>query len=175
VANPTDALALAQLREATGSNKALLQVGDPTQPAQRIVEGRPLLVSPYVAIGDVWGIPAERVLLVVRDDADVVAGASPFFTSDRTAVRATRVGFGFPDAAAIVRIRRAAAVDRLRRVQVRMEPGWSVAVGDAVVGSGQVAVVEPDRARELVERGVARVVRPCRGGIDPASNVTSAA
>lgn len=56
------------------------------------------------------------------------------------------------------------------RVQVRMEPGWSVAVGDVVVGPGQVAMVGPARARELlVECGVARVVRPRRGKIDPAS------
>ncbi len=110
LAHPDDALALSLLRTATGSNETLLQA-DPTQPARRVLQGRPLLVSPNVAVGDVYGIPEDRCVLVVREDADVVADASPFFTSDRTAVRATmRVGFGFPHQAAVVRIRRAAAV-----------------------------------------------------------------
>ncbi len=55
--------------------------------------------------------PADLAVLVVREDAYAVADASPFFTSDRTAVRATmRLGFGFPHESAVVRIRRAAAV-----------------------------------------------------------------
>lgn len=104
VANPADALRLAQFKTADGGRLPLLAV-DPTQPARRIIEGRPLLVSAAVAEGTVWGIPTERVLLVVRQDADVVADSSPFFTSDRTAVRATmRAGLGYVHEAAIVKI-----------------------------------------------------------------------
>jgi HK97 family phage major capsid protein len=109
LAHPDDALALSLLRTTTsGSNETLLQA-DPTQPARRVLQGRPLLVSANVAVGDVYGVPEDRCVMVVREDADVVADGSPFFTSDRTAVRATmRVGFGFPHEAAVVRIRRAA-------------------------------------------------------------------
>ncbi len=45
LAHPDDALALSLLRTATGSNETLLQA-DPTQPARRVLQGRPLLVSP---------------------------------------------------------------------------------------------------------------------------------
>lgn len=104
VANPSDALALAQVKESSGSNKALLSP-DATQAGRRTIGGVPLLTSPYVTEGTVWGLDSSRALLVVRDDAEVVADRSVFFTSDRVAVRATmRVGFGFPHAAAVVKI-----------------------------------------------------------------------
>ncbi len=104
VANPIDALALAKVRKATGSNEPLLQP-DPTAAGRRIISGVPLLVSPAVPVGTVWGIPASRSYVVVREDATIDVDASPFFTSDRTAVRATlRVGFAFPHAAALVKI-----------------------------------------------------------------------
>ena len=105
VANAATAAALFGLREATGSNKGLL-AADPTQPARRLIEGAPLLISPAVANGVVWGVPADRVTLVIRRDATVRADASVFFTSDRIAVRATmRVGFGFPDPASVQQVK----------------------------------------------------------------------
>lgn len=106
VANPADALALAQIKESTGSNKPLLQP-DPTQPTRRTIQGVPLYVSPHVTAGDVWGIPKGRVFVVIREDAEVESSAHTFFTSDRVAVRATmRVGFGFPHVAAVMVVRR---------------------------------------------------------------------
>lgn len=108
-ANPADALALSLLKEATGSNRNLLQP-DPTQPSRRVLAGRPLYTSPYVPEGTVYGTDASRVLLVVRDDAEVTTDRSIFFTSDRVAVRATmRVGFAFVHAATVVAITRAEA------------------------------------------------------------------
>jgi hypothetical protein len=94
VTNPATALVLANMKEATGSGKPLLQP-DPTQPTRRMIFGVPLLTSPEAAVGTVWGLPAERVVTAVRRDAEVKADRSVFFTSDRVAVRATcRVGFG---------------------------------------------------------------------------------
>ncbi len=104
VTNATTAAALFGLRKATASNESLLQP-DPTQPARRLIEGAPLLIAPGVANGIVWGIPQDRVALVIRRDASIVADSSAFFTSDRIAVRATmRIGFGFSDPAAIQKV-----------------------------------------------------------------------
>jgi HK97 family phage major capsid protein len=108
VTNPTTALVLANMKEASGSGKPLLGA-DPTQPTRRVIFGVPLLTSPEAAVGTIWGMSAARVTTVVRRDAEVKADRSVFFTSDRVAVRATcRVGFGFPHTAALVRIRLAA-------------------------------------------------------------------
>lgn len=86
VTNPATALTLAGIKTATGSNQNLLAV-DPAQPSRRLVEGRPLLVSPAVPARVVYGIPGDRAHLVVRDDATVDVDRSVFFTSDRVAVR----------------------------------------------------------------------------------------
>jgi len=105
VTNPATALVLANLKEATGSGKPLLEA-DPTKPTRRMIFGVPLLTSPEAPVGTIWGLPAERVVTAVRRDADVTADRSVFFTSDRVAVRATcRIGFGFPHTSALVRIR----------------------------------------------------------------------
>ncbi len=104
VANPADALAMAKLRKSTGSNEPLLS-SSATDASTRQLVGVPLLVSPSVAAGTVWGIDGSRSYLVIREDATVEVDASPFFTSDRTAVRAVeRVGFAFPHAASVVKI-----------------------------------------------------------------------
>lgn len=53
----------------------------------------------------VWGIPKAQSIVVIRKDATVVSDASVYFSSDRTAVRATlRVGFGFTYPAAVIKI-----------------------------------------------------------------------
>lgn len=52
-----------------------------------------------------WGIPRDRVLVVVRDDPRVEVDRGVYLTSDRVAIKATmRVGFAFPHPAAIVKI-----------------------------------------------------------------------
>jgi len=66
VANPADALLLAQLKDQDGSNRPLLGT-DPTQPTRRLILGVPLYVSPAVAVGTVWGIPQDRTLIVTRE------------------------------------------------------------------------------------------------------------
>jgi len=87
VANPADALLIGQLKESQGSNRGLLQP-DATSPTGRIINGRPLYVSPAVTEGTIWAIPQTSVYLGVRQDATVEFDSSAFFTSDRTAVRA---------------------------------------------------------------------------------------
>lgn len=104
VCSPPEALALAKLRQATGSNVPLLGA-DVTSPTSRSIFGVPLYVSPFVGPKVVWAIPGDRVMVVVRADAKVEADSSVYFTSDRVAVRATmRVGFAYPHALAIQKI-----------------------------------------------------------------------
>lgn len=104
VTSPATALTLATLKDRADSNATLLGV-DPALPSRRLIEGRPLLVSPDVPDGQVWGLPASRVYTVIRSDAEVSADASVFFTSDRIAVRATmRLAFGFVHEPAVVHL-----------------------------------------------------------------------
>ncbi len=104
VAGPAVALALAKIRQATGSNQPVLGT-DATSATGRRVLGVPLHVSPYVAADTLWAIDSSRVWLVVRDDAAVEADRSVFFTSDRVAVKATmRAAFGFVHPQALVKV-----------------------------------------------------------------------
>lgn len=105
VVHPTNAVALAKLKEATGSNKSLLQP-DPTQPTRRLIGGVPVLLSPDAPTDTVWAVSKEYSIVVLRNDAKVEVDSSPFSTSDRTAVRVTlRVGFAFPHPLALARVR----------------------------------------------------------------------
>lgn len=102
VANPADALALAQLKsDSTDSNQPLLGM-DPSQPTRRLIFGVPLFVSPHVPANTVYGIPRERVLVVRRSGVELKVDSSAYFSSDRIGVRAImRVGFAFPHEAAV--------------------------------------------------------------------------
>lgn len=103
-ANPADALALAVLKESTGSNRDLLQP-DPTQPSRRILAGVPLVVSSYVPEGVIWGIPRASVYTIMREDTALAIDKSRYFEKDSIGIRATmRVTFGFPNPGAIQRI-----------------------------------------------------------------------
>lgn len=107
VANPADALALAQIKVGSASNASLLDP-DPTQPARRLLAGLPLIASPAVAVGTVWGVPTAHIMVVIRNDVDVQVDKSVYFTSDRAAIRATlRVGFAFPHPLGIVAVTKA--------------------------------------------------------------------
>src|SRR5690606_39588088 len=89
VANPADALALAKIKETSGSNRPLLQP-DPTQPTRRMIHGVPLLTSPYVTEGIVWGWDSSRVMTALREDTRVDIDKSAYFTSDRLAIQIGR-------------------------------------------------------------------------------------
>lgn len=102
--SPATALVLAQLKTGTGSNASLMQP-DPTAPGRRIVAGIGLQVSPAIADGLIWGIPASRSVMVVRQAARIDVDSSAYFSSDRVGIRGTmRVSFGFPHPAALVKI-----------------------------------------------------------------------
>lgn len=104
VANPVDALKMAKVKKATGSNEPLLG-NDPTQPTRRVIGGVPLLVSPAVQAGTIWGIPAGRIVVPIREDVTLEVDRSVYFTSDRIAVKGTmRVAFLYPHAAAVQKI-----------------------------------------------------------------------
>jgi HK97 family phage major capsid protein len=104
ILHPTDALAFAKIKSGTGFNTPLLQP-DPTQPTRSVVFGVPMLVSPQAAQGVIWGLAADRILTVLREDATVETDRSVYFTSDRVAVKGVmRIGFAFLHNAAVVKI-----------------------------------------------------------------------
>lgn len=103
-ASPATALKLATIKSGTNFNTPLLGQ-DPTVPTRRTVQGLPILVSEFIADNIVWGIPAERAVIVVRQDATVETSRDALFTSDRLAVRAImRVSWGFPHPEAIQKV-----------------------------------------------------------------------
>lgn len=104
VANPDDALAIAKLKEKSDSNRALL-TPDPTQPGATTISGVPLLASPAVAKGTIWGLPKDRIVIAIRKDAELEADTSAFFTSYKTALRAVmRTTFLYAHPASITKI-----------------------------------------------------------------------
>ncbi|MFC7789731.1 phage major capsid protein [Microbacterium sp. MAHUQ-60] len=105
VLNPTDAATLAKVKTGTGSNVLLLGGGAENGPSRTIL-GIPVRTSPSVTSGTAWGIPAARTFVVLRRDTEVVIDRSARFEYDQTAIRAVcRIGFGFPHARGIIRIK----------------------------------------------------------------------
>lgn len=105
VANPADAAILAKLKQGTASGNVPLLGADPTQPGRRQILGPPLLTSPYVTAGTVWGIDRRYAYIVLREDATVFTDTSVFLSSDRVAVFARlRIGFAWPNPGAIVKV-----------------------------------------------------------------------
>jgi hypothetical protein len=91
------------------SNEPLLAstMGDVSNPVRRQIFGVPLYSVPEgpIADGVVWAIAADKVFSVMRQDTSVQANPSFYFGSDSTAVRGTmRLAYGFPHAAAVVKI-----------------------------------------------------------------------
>lgn len=98
IANPVDALIIAQLKDSNDSNRGLLE--DP-----RTVYGRPLKVSAKVEAGTFWAVDASRIVTVLREDTTLSVSEDAYFSSDRVAIRATmRVGFGFPSEQSIAKL-----------------------------------------------------------------------
>lgn len=107
--NPGEAVLLAQVKAGSALNTSLLSP-DPTSPTGRSILGRPVFVTPSVPNGVVYGIDRTRTYLIVREAATVEADSSPFFSSDRTAIRAViRACPGFAHPASSVRITRASS------------------------------------------------------------------
>lgn len=101
VVNDVDAEKLLVLKEGTTSNRDLID----SDGTAFTISGTPVIPTPAVAAGTAWGIPSERLIVGVRQDANVVVDNSAFFTSDRVAIRATmRVAFAFAHPAAVMKI-----------------------------------------------------------------------
>lgn len=104
VGNPATVLRLTNLKEATGSNRPLLQP-DPTAPHRRVLAGVPLFSSRHVADNTVWALPRDAALSILRTPAEFAVSADAAFSSYSVMARLTqRAGFLFPHAAALVKI-----------------------------------------------------------------------
>ncbi len=105
ITSPAVALQLATIKIATGYNAPVLGM-DATSATSRNVLGVPLVVTPFgMPANTLYAIDGSRIFTVVREDIVVDSDASPFYTSDRVAVRAImRVGFGFPHPASVVKV-----------------------------------------------------------------------
>lgn len=106
VAHPDVALDLARIKEATGSNRGLLQPDATADGLRRVVAGRPLVTTPDAPLDTVYAVPRDLSLVVVRQDAEVTISDAPFFTSHRVAVKVVlRVGFAYPLEGGIAAVR----------------------------------------------------------------------
>ena len=54
--------------------------------------------------GALWLVPKSKAFVVIRQQAEVIADGSAFFSSDRTGIRCVlRVGIGFPHPEAVAK------------------------------------------------------------------------
>lgn len=105
VANPADAEILAKLKKETDSLEPLL-AADANSATRRQITGIDLFTSASVPVGTIYGYDKSRVFTVVRNNVAVETDSSVFFASYSTAVRGVaRIGFGYPHAKAIARIK----------------------------------------------------------------------
>lgn len=89
VAHPRDILRLAQLKDADGSNRGLVE--DTTT-----VVGLPLFPSAHATEGTIWVLDSQAITTVIRSTVEVESSRDVYFSSDRIAVRATaRMAYGF--------------------------------------------------------------------------------
>lgn len=110
VVNPTDALALATLKQGSGSNVPLLQ-SDPASPSGKAVRGVPLLVTSAQAVNVIDAITEGAAYLVLRTanaggsvgefEVDGSAGFTSYSVFARGILRA---GLGVVDEAAMSRL-----------------------------------------------------------------------
>ncbi|ORB67687.1 phage major capsid protein [Mycolicibacterium tusciae] len=100
--DPATAETVAQIKKASGSNESLIEFD---AKGELSILGLPVLTHPGVdASTFFWGIPMDRVVTVLRKDAEVTRSKDSGFYNDALDVRAiTRVGIGFLHPAAVIR------------------------------------------------------------------------
>lgn len=104
VCHPETAARISSLKEGTSSNRPLLGA-DVTQPGARLLLGSPMITSPYVDEDTVWGIDPTFSQLIIRQNAEVLADHSVYFSSDRVAIRGIiRAGFAFAHPGSIAKV-----------------------------------------------------------------------
>ncbi|UJL26837.1 MULTISPECIES: phage major capsid protein [Mycolicibacterium] len=99
---PSTAETVAQIKKASGSNESLISFD---ARGELSILGLPVLTHPGVDSSTFfWGVPMDRVVTVLRKDAEVTRSKDSGFYNDALDVRAiTRVGVGFLHEAAVVR------------------------------------------------------------------------
>ena len=103
--NPADRLAFRKIKVSVGSVQTLLSP-DATSASIDGILGIPVITNPAVPAGTIYGIPRDRMMLVVRDAAEVATDKSIYFLSDRIAVKASvRIGWLCTDPKAVARIK----------------------------------------------------------------------
>lgn len=104
VMNPMTALTLSTIKESAMSNRPLLQP-DVTVPGRKLIDGVPIIESPYVEEGTVWGIPKRAVISVIRTPAELgfneAAGWGNYTVHARLV---QRLAWAFPHEEGIVKI-----------------------------------------------------------------------
>jgi hypothetical protein len=100
--DPSTAEIVAQIKQASGSNESLISFD---ARGELSILGLPVLTHPGVdAATFFWGIPMDRVVTVLRKDAEVTRSKDSGFYNDALDVRAiTRASFGFLHEAAVIR------------------------------------------------------------------------
>ena len=107
VCSEATATELALVKQGEGSNVPLMasNVNEDNSPS-RLVLGRELYTHDDVPDDVVWGIPRDRAVLAIRKDVEIKVSDDAYFSSDEVAIRSvTRVGIGFRQPEAIVRMR----------------------------------------------------------------------
>lgn len=105
VCNPATLGQLMSIKEGTTSVRPLLTEVVVANQLQRQIMGAQVLVSPYVPDGVVWGLPRNRCVFVVREDASVTRHDDTLASSGQVLLRGLmRIGWGFTDPAALSKI-----------------------------------------------------------------------
>jgi len=105
VTTPEVAASLARLTVAEGSRQPLFGT-DATNGIERRILGVPVLTSPHVVAGTVWGLDSSTSYTVLRNDVEIDVDYSFYFDTHSVAIRAVaRVGFGFPQPTTVVKIK----------------------------------------------------------------------
>lgn len=105
IMNPADKTALRKIKVTAGSVQTLIS---PDQQSANVttVLGVPIYATPHCPAGTIYGVPRNRVHLVIREAAEVLTDSSLFFLSDRIAIKASvRIGWVVTDPKAVARIK----------------------------------------------------------------------
>lgn len=105
VCNPATLGKLMIIKEGSTSSRPLLDTVVVADAVQRQIAGAKLLVSPYVPDDTVYGLPQNRCIFVIRDQAEVTRHEDTLASSGQVLLRTVmRIGFGFSDPASVSKI-----------------------------------------------------------------------
>lgn len=98
ILNPSDAAAIAMLKDTADSNRRLVE-------DVNTITGKPVYRHASVPVGSAWALDANYLYTGLREDIEIAISDQVYFSSDRLAVRATaRIGYGFTDPKAIAKV-----------------------------------------------------------------------